>query len=232
MNFRRRCLGRSDFLELGQRAQAGWLGLARAAAGGGQHCENGSDKCGNNADHGVEFGRFYRENLEIPGSEAVTRPRMVRTPGVIITSSVSHRPACSVRERRSGSRRRREMRRRRRSKRFSSVGRRGWWFANRHEPHASLRARLAAGFLPARQNTGQKPDRFPPRKNRKCESLPRRAEGGIAEITENCRLRDFSRLRSVSTSAPRLGSRRCAPPPMWWSLSPRVSPPAGDRTRR
>ena len=160
MNFRGQGLCRADFLELRKGAQAGWLGLTRAAAGGGEHCENGNDECGNNTDHGV--GRFCLEILK--------NARMGKR---AIISTVSHSPACWVRERRSGSRRRREMRRWRRSGRFSSVGRNGWWFVGRHVAHASLRARLAAGFLPARQNTAQKPD--PPwREILPSPSLPRR----------------------------------------------------------
>lgn len=62
MDLRSRGLCRADFLELGQGTQAGWFGLTRAAAGGGEHCENENDECGNNTDHGV--GRFCLEILK------------------------------------------------------------------------------------------------------------------------------------------------------------------------
>ena len=57
-HFRERGLGRLDILEVWERAQAGWFGLTGAAAGRGQERENGSDECGENANHGVECGRF------------------------------------------------------------------------------------------------------------------------------------------------------------------------------
>ena len=54
MHYRSRCLGSLDFMELRERAQWGGLRLSGAAAGGGQHSENGSDKSGKYANHGIK----------------------------------------------------------------------------------------------------------------------------------------------------------------------------------
>ena len=48
----RRRLSGLNLLKMGQRAQAGWLGVAGAAASGGEQRENRGDEGGKNADHG------------------------------------------------------------------------------------------------------------------------------------------------------------------------------------
>lgn len=108
-----RSRGRLDFLKLGQRTQAGRLGVTGAAAGSGKHRKGGNNECGEYADHknGWWFWRKIQAFRRFGQMELIWLE--------------SHKSACSGRERRTGSRKRRKARQTRRSGRLSSVGKSG-----------------------------------------------------------------------------------------------------------
>jgi len=160
-HFRGRGWCRLDFLEAGKRAQAGRFGLTGAATGRGQECENGSDECGENTNHGVGCGRF-----EWNGWRWEALPTMELNPGtgmgilfrgLDVSRLVRRRrgTAGSGKKGRSGS-----------DKGEFHLWANGLCVGNRHEAHASLAARLAGRTVTARQKTRQKSQRVLAARNR------------------------------------------------------------------